>query len=122
APYVEREWGAPATAIMREIKNLFDPYNILNPGVLLSDDKAEHISNLKPFTEITATADRCIECGFCEPVCPTRGSGLSPRQRIILLRELKEIALQKEPVPEGLAADYTYSARARCVRDSMCIT
>ncbi|MEO8502201.1 MAG: FAD-linked oxidase C-terminal domain-containing protein, partial [Vicinamibacteria bacterium] len=77
APYVEREWGAAAYAVMREIKTLFDPYRILNPGVLLSDDKAEHISNLKPFTEITATADRCIECGFCEPACPTRSSGLS---------------------------------------------
>jgi D-lactate dehydrogenase len=122
APYVEREWGAPACAIMREIKTLFDPYNILNPGVLLSDDKAEHISNLKPFTEITETADRCIECGFCEPVCPTRASGLSPRQRIILLREIREIALLKEPMPEGLAADYADSARGSCVRDSMCIT
>ncbi|HRB13360.1 MAG TPA: FAD-linked oxidase C-terminal domain-containing protein, partial [Vicinamibacteria bacterium] len=122
APYVEREWGAAAYAILREIKTLFDPYNILNPGVLLSDDKAEHVSNLKPFTEITDTADRCIECGFCEPVCPTRASGLSPRQRIILLREIKEIALLKEPLPEGLAADYADSARGSCVRDSMCIT
>ncbi len=122
APYLEREWGAPAYAIMREIKTLFDPYNILNPGVLLSDDKAEHVSNLKPFTEITATADRCIECGFCEPVCPTRASGLSPRQRIILLREIKEIARLGEPMPEGLAADYADSARGSCVRDSMCIT
>ena len=122
APYVEREWGAAAYAVMREIKTLFDPYNILNPGVLLSDDKAEHVSNLKPFTEITATADRCIECGYCEPVCPTRASGLSPRQRIILLREIKEIGQRGEPMPDGLAADYADSARASCVRDSMCIT
>jgi D-lactate dehydrogenase len=122
APYVEREWGTAAYEIMREVKTLFDPYGILNPGVLLSDDKAEHVSNLKPFTEITETADRCIECGFCEPVCPTRASGLSPRQRIILLRELNEIARLKEPMPEGLAADYAESGRASCVRDSMCIT
>jgi len=122
APYVEREWGAAAYAIMREVKTLFDPYSILNPGVLLSDDKAEHVSNLKPFTEITVTADRCIECGFCEPVCPTRSSGLSPRQRIILLREIREIGLLKEPMPEGLAADYADAARGSCVRDSMCIT
>ena len=122
APYVEREWGAAAYAILREVKTLFDPYNILNPGVLLSDDKAEHVTNLKPFTEITATADRCIECGYCEPVCPTRASGLSPRQRIILLREMTEIAQAGESLPDGLAADYALSARRSCVRDSMCIT
>ncbi len=122
APYVEREWGEAAHAVMREVKALFDPYNILNPGVLLSDDKAEHVRNLKPFTEITATADRCIECGFCEPVCPTRASGLSPRQRITLLREMKEITSAGEALPDGLAADYAETARESCVRDSMCVT
>ena len=122
APFVAREWGEAAYAIMREVKTLFDPYNILNPGVLLSEHKNEHIQNLKPFTEITATADRCIECGFCEPVCPTRASGLSPRQRIILLREIKEIEHLREPMPEGLATDYAEAARGSCVRDSMCIT
>lgn len=122
APYVEREWGGAAYAIMREVKALFDPYNILNPGVLLSDDKSEHVKNLKPFTEITATADRCIECGFCEPVCPTRSTGLSPRQRIILLREMEEITRAGIALPDGLAADYAETARASCVRDSMCIT
>ncbi|MBK5255354.1 MAG: FAD-binding oxidoreductase [Vicinamibacteria bacterium] len=122
APFVEREWGEAACSIMREIKALFDPYRILNPGVLLSDDKDEHVKNLKPFTEITDTADRCIECGFCEPVCPTRASGLSPRQRIILLREIKEIAQTGESMPEGLAADFAELARSSCVRDSMCVT
>lgn len=122
APFVERQWGEAAYAIMREIKTLFDPYGILNPGVLLSEDKKEHVRNLKPFTEITPTADRCIECGFCEPVCPTRSSGLSPRQRIILLREIKEIAGSGGTLPEGLAADYADLARGSCVRDSMCIT
>jgi D-lactate dehydrogenase len=122
APYVEREWGQAAYAVMREIKALFDPYGILNPGVLLSDDKAEHVSNLKPFTEITPTADRCIECGFCEPVCPTRPTGLTPRQRIIVLREMKEIARSGESMPDGLGSDYAESARGACVRDSMCVT
>jgi D-lactate dehydrogenase len=38
APFVEREWGAEAFAIMREIKQLFDPQHLLNPGVIISDD------------------------------------------------------------------------------------
>jgi D-lactate dehydrogenase len=122
APFVAKEWGDAAYAVMRDVKALFDPYNILNPGVLLSDNPKEHTENLKSFTEISPTADRCIECGFCEPVCPTRGSSLTPRQRIILLRELGDIARLKEPMPEGLEADYAEAARGDCVRDSMCVT
>ncbi len=38
APFVELEWGAQAYALMREIKALFDPDGLLNPGVILNDD------------------------------------------------------------------------------------
>ncbi len=38
APFVELEWGAEAYALMREIKRLFDPQGLLNPGVILNDD------------------------------------------------------------------------------------
>jgi hypothetical protein len=36
APFVEVEWGQQATAIMRRIKDAFDPDNLLNPGVILN--------------------------------------------------------------------------------------
>ncbi len=36
APYVEMEWGAKATGVMWEVKKLFDPYDLLNPGVVLN--------------------------------------------------------------------------------------
>ena len=32
APFVELEWGAEAYALMRRIKQLFDPHRLLNPG------------------------------------------------------------------------------------------
>ncbi len=38
APYVEMEWGAKATGIMWELKRLFDPQDLLNPGVVLNKD------------------------------------------------------------------------------------
>lgn len=122
APYVLKEWGEAAHAVMRDVKALFDPYAILNPGVMLSDNAAEHTENLKRFTAISATADRCIECGFCEPVCPTRPTSLTPRQRIVLLREITALEAAKQPLPEGLARDYADEARGDCVHDSMCIT
>ena len=33
----------------------------------------------------------CIECGFCEPRCPSRELTLSPRQRIVVARELARL-------------------------------
>jgi D-lactate dehydrogenase len=48
APFVELEWGADAYRIMREVKRLFDPHGLLNPGVLINDDRDVHLKNLKP--------------------------------------------------------------------------
>jgi D-lactate dehydrogenase len=51
APFVELEWGAEAYAIMRAIKRLFDPNDLLNPGVVINDDREAHLKNLKPLPE-----------------------------------------------------------------------
>ncbi|MFT5675779.1 MAG: D-lactate dehydrogenase [Paraglaciecola sp.] len=89
APYVELEWGKDGYALMQQIKALFDPRGILNPGVIINDDPESHLKNLKPMPKADDLIDRCIECGFCEPVCPSRTLSLSPRQRIVLYREIK---------------------------------
>ena len=36
APYVEMEWGTKAYDLMWEIKEMFDPDYVLNPGVVLN--------------------------------------------------------------------------------------
>jgi D-lactate dehydrogenase len=35
--------------------------------------------------------DKCIECGFCEPVCPSKNLTLTPRQRITVWREINRL-------------------------------
>jgi len=87
APFVEREWGRQATQLMRRIKALLDPGTLLNPGVILDDDPHAHLKHLKPMPAAESMVDRCIECGFCEPMCPSHGLTLSPRQRITTWRE-----------------------------------
>ncbi len=82
APYVEREWGAKATELMWRVKQLADPDGILAPGVLLNREPGAHLRNLKSTPEIDEVATQCIECGFCEPVCPSRDLTTTPRQRI----------------------------------------
>jgi D-lactate dehydrogenase len=126
APFVRDEWGDRAYDVMRRIKRLLDPAGILNPGVLLSDDPETHIKNLKPLPSITPLADRCIECGFCEPRCPSRYLTVSPRQRIVIARELTRLSVSDDPESrawrDALADDSVYESLETCARDGMCQT
>jgi D-lactate dehydrogenase len=88
APYVEREWGTKATELMWRIKRLADPDGVLSPGVVLNRDPGAHLRDLKTTPPIEESATTCVECGFCEPVCPSRDLTTTPRQRIVLRREI----------------------------------
>jgi D-lactate dehydrogenase len=126
APFVRDEWGDTAYRVMQRVKRLFDPDGILNPGVLLNDDPDVHLKALKPLPPISPVADRCMECGFCEPRCPSRDLTVSPRQRIVLTRAMT--ALKAQGTPDALATlaavekDFAYEGDATCARDSMCST
>ncbi|MBA1277028.1 FAD-binding and (Fe-S)-binding domain-containing protein [Stutzerimonas stutzeri] len=89
APFVELEWGSEAYALMWKIKRLLDPTGVLNPDVVLSEDPQIHLKNLKPMPAADEIVDKCIECGFCEPVCPSNGLTLTPRQRIVIWRDIQ---------------------------------
>ncbi|GLP97112.1 FAD-binding and (Fe-S)-binding domain-containing protein [Paraferrimonas sedimenticola] len=91
APFVEMEWGQDAYTLMKQIKRVFDPSGLLNPGVILNEDNRIHVKNIKSCTEVDDLVDRCIECGFCEKTCPTSALNLTPRQRISTLREIERL-------------------------------
>jgi len=119
APYVEREWGAKATELMWRVKKLADPDGVLSPGVVLNRDPDAHLRNLKTTPPIEESATSCVECGFCEPVCPSRNLTTTPRQRIVLRREM---ARQPEgsPVWQALEKEYEYDALDTCAADGSC--
>jgi D-lactate dehydrogenase len=122
APFVELEWGQQAYQLMREIKALFDPRNLLNPGVILNDDPEAHLKNIKPMAAVDPLVDKCIECGFCEPNCPSRALTLSPRQRIVGLREMARLQSTGEDARQLQAIDaaYQYQGIDTCAADSLC--
>ncbi|NCB97140.1 MAG: FAD-binding oxidoreductase [Bacteroidia bacterium] len=122
APYVEKEWGEEAYKIMREVKRLFDPEGIFNPGVILNEDHKIHLKNLKPMASIRESADKCMECGFCEGVCVAEGFTLSPRQRVAIHREIERLNQTGEEPHRAaeIKSLYKYSGLATCATDSLC--
>jgi D-lactate dehydrogenase len=119
APYVEREWGTKLAALMWKLKRLADPENILSPGVMLTEDLESHLKNLQTAPTIEPTVDRCIQCGFCEPVCPSRNLTTTPRQRIALRRELARQS-QGSRVSAKILGEFDYDAIQTCAGDGSC--
>jgi D-lactate dehydrogenase len=121
APYVELEWGKDAYELMQKIKVLFDPKGLLNPGVIINDDPLAHVHHLKPMPASDPIVDKCIECGFCEPVCPSRSVTLSPRQRIVLYREIKRREAQGQTNRnEQLEELFEYQGLDTCAATGLC--
>ncbi|MFC5928405.1 FAD-binding oxidoreductase [Cryobacterium melibiosiphilum] len=123
APYVRRQYGDELYDVMRQIKLLCDPVGMLNPGVLMNDDAEVHLRDIKSTPAVADEVDRCVSCGYCEPVCPSREITLTPRQRIVTLRAIEQARLDGDT---GLAAeltkDYDYNAVQTCAVDGMCQT
>ena len=119
APFVEREWGAKATEMMWRIKQLADPAGVLGPGVVLNRDPQIHLKHLKTTPEIEESVTKCIECGFCEPVCPSQNLTTTPRQRIVLRREMARQPAGS-PVLDALLEQYEYDGIETCAADGSC--
>lgn len=128
APFVEREWGSEIYAMMKRVKQLADPQNILNPGVLISDNPNAHLEHIKEMTPINDrfhvhNLDSCIECGLCEPVCPSRNVTLTPRQRIQAQRVMRaQVNSHLPQAAQLLEKEYQYEGRDTCAADGMCQT
>lgn len=123
APFVHRQYGDELYDVMWEVKRLIDPGMTLNPGVLLTEDPRGHTRNLKMAPTVEAEVDRCVECGYCEPVCPSKDITLTPRERIVLRREIQRARDQgDEDLARTLEKEYGYDAVETCAVDGMCQT
>eukprot|EP01134_Creolimax_fragrantissima_P002711 CFRG2711T1 len=125
APFVELEWGKKGFALMQDIKKLFDPKSILNPGVIINDDPHAHVKHLKALTAAHPIVDKCIECGFCEPACPSKNLTLTPRQRISTFREINRLRAQVQSDVDirrlrNLEAAFAYLGEKTCAATGLC--
>jgi FAD/FMN-containing dehydrogenase/Fe-S oxidoreductase len=88
--FMPEQLGAPLLRLMREIKNVFDPRGLFNPGKLLPDGRFKFDTNLRmgagyklplPFSPVlafaardgsfTANLEQCNGCGGCRKETPT---------------------------------------------------
>ncbi|NWJ39574.1 MAG: FAD-binding oxidoreductase [Geothrix sp.] len=124
APFVEAEWGPEAKAVMEKLKALVDPLHLLNPGVIINADPKCHVADLKPMPGVEEEVDKCIECGYCEPKCPSRELTLTPRQRIVVRREMARLEGNHEnpALLSSLQAAFPYMALETCAADGLCAT
>lgn len=120
APFVSLEWGDDIYALMKKLKRLADPENLLNPGVIINDDPDCFLKPMKTMPVFGAQlgdshADMCMECGYCEHVCPTRDITLTPRQRLQALR-----VMCSHPVDKELRKEYRWVGEQSCCSDGSC--
>ncbi len=103
-PYLELEHGPDVVDLMFQIKKLFDPNLILNPGNGKGDirplPKTESVRQMKNHPDKILVFN-CMRCGFCNVICPSKlfykSEAYSPRGRLSLLNGLiyGELTIQK---------------------------
>ncbi|HVL15203.1 MAG TPA: FAD-binding and (Fe-S)-binding domain-containing protein, partial [Gemmata sp.] len=140
-PWVERQYG-PLYAVFRELKTIFDPKNLLNPGKIVGPDPSREAWPLRPVlaaepaagprfsapllvwkdSSPAAEVARCSGCGDCrtatppERMCPvfraTGDEAATPRAKANLLRVLAD--------PGAATPDEVRAVAGLCVNCKMC--
>ena len=121
APFVRRQYGDELYDVMRELKRLLDPNGLLSPDVLLNEDPSAPIMHLKSTPAVETEVDHCVECGYCEPVCPSKDLTMTPRRRIALRRELARARRAgDQALADELEDGSRYEAVDTCAVDGLC--
>lgn len=143
-PWVERQYG-PILPVFRELKRVFDPKNVLNPGKIVGPDPSRPAWPLRgedrgqkpedrgegdraPLlvwkeTAPAAEAGKCSGCGDCRPrggaarMCPAfTAAGLEEAAPRAMANLVRNLADD----PAGLGSDDARPVVSRCVNCKMC--
>ena len=142
APFLKDQFGQKVYQILVNLKNVFDPDNLLNPGVIISSHDMDILTNIRevgqPKVELSTAlnwdkdisffyaVEKCNGAGVCRKsvgrgvMCPsykaTRDEKFSTRGRANLLRS----ALSSEDPIRDLKSDELYEALDLCLSCKAC--
>ncbi len=69
--YLEKEWGSRVYNYLKEIKQIFDPNDILNPGVMFNTGNKKITDDIKfPMKRLSEEEWLCMDCAYCQAKCP----------------------------------------------------
>ena len=69
--YLEKEWGKEVYNYLEEIKQIFDPDDILNPNTMFNTENNKIYDNIKiPMKPLGPEEWPCMECAYCQNKCP----------------------------------------------------
>ena len=105
-------------------------HNLLNPGVIINPDREAHLANLKQLPSVEPEIDKCIECGYCEPKCPSRELTLTPaaahrgapRDGAAAGRSKGALSGAGHELYTALDREFPYMALDTCATDGLCAT
>ena len=140
-PWVARQYG-PLYTVFRQVKAIFDPKGIFNPGKIVDPDPDQAARPLRTLPAVEAPhstlmlnwhaqtmlaeANHCNGCGQCRTeapalrMCPifraTHGEDATPRAKANLLRDL----LQNQANGMQIASEEVRAVADLCVNCKMC--
>lgn len=133
-PWVERQYG-PLFPVFRELKRIFDPKNLLNPGKIVGPDPSRpawplrEVKHAEPRTPLlvwpetvpATEAGKCTGCGECRPHAPH--GRMCPTFRAVGLEEASPRAMARlfdHTDPTSLGSDESFAVARHCVNCKMC--
>jgi len=120
--YLEKEWGKEVFKTLKEIKEIFDPADILNPNTMFNTNNKEIYDDVKfPMKRLSDEEWLCMDCAYCQSKCPAWNSAnrgeTGPRQFKNLIRyRLLDVKDDDPEIPEIDAQIKTCILCGNCTR------